>query len=84
MKEEFAVYGLSENFMFLIGALKVISALVIFISIWNPSLLLYGAGTMAILMIGAIIMHVKVKDSLQKSLPAALMLLMSVVLIMNA
>jgi FtsH-binding integral membrane protein len=83
MKEEFAVYGLSENFMYLVGALKVLSASLILISIWYPSLLLYGAGVMTILMIGAIVMHVKVKDPLQKSLPAALMLLMSVILLIS-
>jgi hypothetical protein len=83
MKEEFAVYGLSENIMYLVGVLKVLSASLILISIWYPSLLIYGAGVMTILMIGAIFMHVKVKDPLQKSLPAALMLLMSIILLIS-
>jgi hypothetical protein len=83
MKEEFSVYSLSENFLYLVGALKVVSAFAIFISIWYPSLLLYGAGVMTILMIGAISMHIKVKDPIQKSIPAAAMLLMSAVLLIN-
>ncbi len=83
MKEEFAVYGLGETFMYLIGALKVVSALLIFLSIWYPGLLLYGAAVMTILMIGAIFMHIKVKDPLKKSIPAALMLLMSAILLLS-
>ena len=77
MREEFKAYGLSETIMYIVGALKVLSALAIFVSIWVPSLLFPAASLMAVLMIGAIIMHLKIKDPLKKSLPAFIFLLIS-------
>ena len=81
MKEEFAAYGLSESTMYFIGALKVLSALGLIVSIWVPVLTLPSAGLMAILMVGAILMHVKIKDSLKQSMPAAIFLLLSLFII---
>jgi len=84
MKEEFAAYGLSESLMYAVGGVKVLSALVIFISISYPSWTVYGAGVMTVLMIGALSMHVKVGDPLMKSIPAFLMLLFSFILLANS
>ena len=81
MKEEFAAYGLSESTMYIIGALKVLSALGLIVSIWVPMLTLPSAGLMAILMIGAILMHVKIKDSPKQSMPATIFLLLSLFII---
>lgn len=78
MKEEFATYGLSEGMMYAVGFVKVTLAALLLISIWVPVLTTYAASGMAILMIGAIFMHIKVKDSLSRSLPASIMLLLSV------
>lgn len=81
MKEEFAAYGLSESTMYFIGTLKVLSALGLIVSIWAPMLTLPSAGLMAILMVGAILMHVKIKDSLKQSMPAVIFLLLSLFII---
>ena len=79
MKEEFAAYGLPSEFMVFIGAAKILLAICLIIGIWIPLLVKPAAIAMAFLMIGAVSMHVKVKDSLQKSLPAFTMLLLSLV-----
>lgn len=84
MKEEFKTYGLSETVMYLVGGLKVLAAALLLVSIWIPSLTLPAAGTMGVLMAGAISMHLRVKDPLQKSLPAFTFLVLSVFLILNA
>lgn len=81
MKAEFATYGLTETMVYLIGALKVLSALSLFLSIWIPSLALPAAAVMAFLMLGAIFMHFKIKDSLIKSLPAFIFLFLSLLII---
>ncbi|MEJ2161833.1 MAG: DoxX family protein [Robiginitalea sp.] len=78
MREEFKVYGLSETMMYMIGALKVMAALALVLSIWLPMLTIPGAAAMGFLMAGAIWMHLKVGDSLSKSLPAFIFLLLSV------
>ncbi|MGB3143526.1 MAG: DoxX family protein [Maribacter sp.] len=81
MKAEFATYGLPEIMVYIVGTLKVLSAIGILASIWYPQLATPAAGIMAILMIGAIIMHFKVKDDFKKSLPAASFLLLSLLII---
>lgn len=83
MREEFESYGLSETVMFLVGGLKILSAAGLVVSIWLNWITPYAAGLMAILMLGAIIMHFKINDSLKKSFPATLFLVLSVILIAN-
>ena len=82
MKKEFEVYGLSETMLYLVGGLKVLAAILLVVSIWVPQLTIPAAGIMAILMAGAIAMHIKVKDPLQKSFPAFSFLVLSLFLIL--
>ncbi|MDG2305493.1 MAG: DoxX family protein [Candidatus Binatia bacterium] len=77
LREEFAAYGLPEWFFYLVGFLKVGSALALLIGIWVTPLVLPGASVVAGLMVGALVMHAKVGDPWVKSAPAFLMLLMS-------
>jgi len=82
MKKEFEVYGLSETMLYLVGGLKVLAATLLVTSIWAPQLTLPSAGIMALLMAGAITMHIKVKDPLKKSFPAFSFLVLSLLLIL--
>ncbi len=77
LKEEFAAYGLPELAFYVVGALKILSAILLIAGIWYPALVLPAAAVVAVLMVGALAMHVKVQDPAIKSLPAFLMLLMS-------
>ena len=64
--------------MLMVGTLKVVSAIVLVISIWYPFLAVPASAAMGFLMVGAIWMHLRVRDPLKKSLPAFLLLLLSV------
>jgi hypothetical protein len=77
LREEFAAYGLPEWFFSLVGVLKVGSAILLLVGIWFRPVVLPAAAVVVVLMVGALAMHVKVKDPAIKSLPAFLMLLMS-------
>ena len=81
MKEEFKAYGLSETAMYIVGSLKVLFAVMLVASIWFPLLTGPSAFGMAILMFGAITMHLRVKDPLKKSFPALSFLVLSLVII---
>ena len=81
MRGEFAVYGLPEMMMYFVGALKCMLAVGLLVGIWVPKVVEFSAIGMAALMIVAIIMHSKVGDKPIKSLPAAIMLLMSILVI---
>ena len=81
MREEFAAYGLPVWFCYLMGFLKVGSALALLAGIFLPELVFPAAALIAVLMAGALAMHVKVKDPVIKSLPALLVLVMCLVIL---
>ena len=70
LKEEFQVYGLPIWFMYIIGILKLSLSILLIIGMWFPKIGFYTSLTMIVLMIGALLMHLKVNDPLKKSLPA--------------
>jgi uncharacterized membrane protein YphA (DoxX/SURF4 family) len=79
MKEEFQTYGLPEGFVWVIGFVKLLLAVLLVAGIWFPAVTQPAAIGMAVLMLGAVVMHVKVKDPPKKSLPAFTMLVLSLV-----
>jgi len=79
MGEEFATYGLPIWFMIATGVLKVSLATLLIVGIWFPVITKPAAAVLAILMLGAVSMHVKVKDPVQKALPALTMFLLSAI-----
>lgn len=81
MQEEFKAYGLPLWLMYLVGSLKVISALLLIISIEfpiNDTLILY---LICFMMLGAVFMHIRIRDSYMKSIPAFLLLVITLILI---
>ncbi len=78
LKEEFAAYGLPDFAFYVVGALKIAAGVVLVGGIFTPLPVAAAAWVVAVLMVGALAMHVKVRDPLMKSVPALLMLLMSV------
>ena len=81
LKEEFAVYGLPRWFMITIGVLKVGFALLLVASIWVQELTLISSAAIALLMAGAVSMHIKVKDTFIKFLPSLTLLILSLFLL---
>jgi len=83
LKEEFLVYGLPTWFLYLIGSIKVTLAVLLIVGIWFPVINIYVAYSMILLMAGAVLMHLKVKDPVKKSLPAIsiLLLLLSIIVL---
>ena len=78
--EEFNTYGLPKKMCYVIGFLKVGLSLILFVSIWFPFLELYSALGLSVLLSGSILMHFKIKDPLFKSFPAALFLVMCLII----
>ena len=70
MKEEFAEYGMSETAMYAVGATQVSLATLMLIGHKEPRLVRPASAGLAALMLGAIGMHMKVKDPIKRSLPA--------------
>ena len=83
IKEEFEVYGLPDWSLYAIGFLKVVLALALIAAIWFPSFLKPAAIGLAALLTGSVLMHLKIKDPLIKSLPAFIFILMCLFLIVS-
>jgi hypothetical protein len=81
LQAEFAAYELPEWMFYVVGVLKLSAAIALLLGILIPSLVIPGASVMAVLMLGAVVMHVKVKDPIDKLLPASIVLLMSIFLL---
>lgn len=78
LKDEFAAYGLPAPMFYIVGGLKIICGLLLLVGFAYPPVVLPAAAVVAVLMMGAVAMHLKVRDPVSKFVPAALMLAMSV------
>lgn len=78
LKEEFLAYGLSEPLFYTIGGIKVLAAIMLLIGLKVKKWVKPAAQIIALLMVGAIAMHLKVGDPMLKSVPAIVMLAMSI------
>ena len=78
MKEEFSVYGLPTPVLVVVGILKVSIGIMLIASVWFPFLIRPASGILSVLMISAVLMHIKVKDPIKKSLPAFTLFTLSV------
>jgi len=81
LKEEFEIYGLKLWSMYLIGTIKISVSILFIISFFikdvynlDELISLYGSAIMSLIMFGAILMHIKTKDPIKKSIPAITML----------
>lgn len=81
LKEEFMIYGLPDWAFYVVGGLKLLAAITLLLGFFISRLIFPGALLMSALMVGALAMHLKVRDPMVKSLPASLMLLMCLVLL---
>lgn len=75
--EEFEVYGLPKWMVYVVGVSKVTLALLLLISIEYNSMVMIASLGLAVFLSGSILMHLKIKDPIKKSIPAAFFLLLS-------
>jgi len=78
MQSEFEAYGLPLWALWVTGALKIGVAGAMLAGIWEPMLVRPAALVLIVLMLGALAMHLKVKDPLKALIPALAMLSMAV------
>lgn len=84
LKDEFNAYGLPPWSFFVVGFVKISSAFALLLGFWKPALVFPAAFVIAVLMTGAVAMHLKVRDPVKKSLPAAFMLICSIAICMGS
>jgi uncharacterized membrane protein YphA (DoxX/SURF4 family) len=70
LRQEFDAYGLPSVMFFVVGTLKILAGIILIAGLWIRLPVTLAAGVVALLMLGALAMHLKVKDPLLKSVPA--------------
>ena len=81
MTQEFKSYGMPVWSVPVIGVLKILAALGLLLGIVVPELVLPSAVLLGLLMLGALTMHLKVKDPFHRSLPAIALLVICATLV---
>ena len=74
---EFHEYGLPDAVRTVVGAVKIALSTLLLVAIWYPALAVIPALLMAGLMVCAIVAHVRVHHAWQKSVPAGVLLVLS-------
>jgi uncharacterized membrane protein YphA (DoxX/SURF4 family) len=74
MEKEFEAYGLPKAMMYVVGGLKVLFAIGLMAGVYFEDLVRPSAIGIAVLMMGAILMHIRVQDEPIKSFPAFLIM----------
>lgn len=77
MREEFEEYGLSENVMYAVGATKVGLASAMLAGHAEPRLVRPASSGLALFMLGAVGMHIRVHDPIKRAMPAITVLTLS-------
>ena len=82
MLEEFSVYGLSKRTMYIVGSLKVLISICFLCGHWAPFLIRPAAAILLILMLMAVVCHLKVEmNKLHKAAPAYIILFFATYLV---
>jgi len=79
IRKEFQEYGLPSWFRDMVGILKISS--IAMLHSLNPKIVLIGASTIATLMLGAVLTHVKQKDTFRNTIASISMLIISILMI---
>ena len=77
LREEFKTYGLPDAVFYMVGVLKVGASVALLAGLWVPQLVLPAAAVVALLMVGALVMHMRIGDPFVRSMPAAMMLVLA-------
>lgn len=84
MVEGFKHFGYPKWFRLFTGSVEIIAALFILIGLWKSEFAAIGGFLVTATMIGAILTHIKIKDTLKGMLmPIVLLVLGSTVLLIN-
>jgi uncharacterized membrane protein YphA (DoxX/SURF4 family) len=81
LREEFLAYGLPPWFATVIASLELVLAVLLLTGLWWPVLAGPAALVVALVMLGALGMHFKVRDPMYKSVPAFVLLVLAVVVV---
>ena len=82
MKQEFEVYGLPTQSVYVVGGLKIVASIGLLVGLAFPSIVPASAAVIVLLMVGAFAMHIKIRDTIERTFPSAAILTSSVLILL--
>ena len=84
MKQGFKYFGYGDGFRLFTGFFEILSAVIVIVGIWVKPFAAVGGIMIVVTMIGAILTHIKMKDTVKNlMMPIILLILGVIVLIIN-
>ncbi|MBQ6445935.1 DoxX family protein [Cytobacillus oceanisediminis] len=80
MVEGFKHYGYPGWFRVFTGLVELISAVLVIVGIWNETLAAWGGLLIIVTMIGAIITHIKIKDTVKSMMMPIILLIFGLII----
>ncbi|WP_141500641.1 DoxX family protein [Paenibacillus luteus] len=78
--DHFNQWGLPQWFRVVTGLVELIGAAALIVGIWEPSWAAAGSLLLGVTMIGAILVHVRMKDNMKESAASIVLFVLSVVI----
>ena len=82
--QEFKVYGLPKWMFYLTGFVKILLSVALIVGIWFEEINILASMLLSLIMLIAVIMHIKVNDPIKKSVPALTILFFLLTILFNS
>ncbi|WP_053373600.1 DoxX family protein [Paenibacillus sp. FJAT-27812] len=78
--DHFKLWGLPQWFRVVTGLVELIGAAALILGIWEPSWAAAGSLLLGVTMIGAILVHIRLKDKAKETMPSVVLFILAAVI----
>ncbi|MGM0884718.1 MAG: DoxX family protein [Bacillota bacterium] len=78
--DSFKLWGMPQWFRVVTGLVEIVGAAALIAGIWQPSWAAAGGLLLGITMVGAIMVHIRMKDNMKTTAPAIVLFLLAVII----
>jgi uncharacterized membrane protein YphA (DoxX/SURF4 family) len=79
-----STYGYSVGFMYIVGAVELVTGVGLIIGLWHLRIALLSAGVIAMIMASAMLTHIRSHDGMRTSVPLLIFLAMAIFLVIRS
>jgi uncharacterized membrane protein len=79
-----STYGYSVGFMYIVGAVELVTGVGLIIGLWHLRIALLSAGIIAMIMASAMLTHIRSHEGMRTSVPLLIFLTMAIFLVIRS
>ncbi|KRF44067.1 DoxX family protein [Paenibacillus sp. Soil787] len=76
-------YGYGLSFMYIVGAIELLAGIGLIIGFWKPRIAFYSAGTIVVIMAGAMLTHVRSGQGMKAAALPLLFLMLALIVVLG-